>query len=155
TTVAELRRRVRRRLLQEHELALDPTFFIAVREQLPRVTRVRVRPKRGVGLNELTQFRYDVTLHVQAEFPVFPAPELGWGPGLSTVADVKQQLETEQPERLVLRRVPNGRIWTELRSAELLARGDGSATIAETLESPQRNDGNDPEAFWRLSEELP
>ena len=60
----ELRARVRQRLAQEEELVVDPVFFMALREHLPRVTQVEIRPKRGHADNELTRFRYQVTLHV-------------------------------------------------------------------------------------------
>jgi amino acid adenylation domain-containing protein len=61
----ELAGRVRERLAQEEELVVDPAFFLALKEHLPRVARVEVRPKRGAARNELTKFRYQVVLHVE------------------------------------------------------------------------------------------
>ncbi len=64
--IGDLRRRVRRRVLEEEELALDPAFFLALAAELPAVRAVEILLKRGRSDNELTRFRYDVALHVAA-----------------------------------------------------------------------------------------
>src|SRR5262249_61221788 len=58
--IHELRRRIRYHLAQEKELALDPTFFLALQQTFPRISQVEVLPKRGRSTNELFTFRYDV-----------------------------------------------------------------------------------------------
>jgi hypothetical protein len=54
---------VKRGSLQEEELVLHPAFFTALRRHLPEIQRVDIQLKRGRYQNELSQFRYDVTLH--------------------------------------------------------------------------------------------
>jgi amino acid adenylation domain-containing protein len=57
-------------LAEEDELVLDPRFFAALAERLPRVSHVQVMPRAGGGESEMARYRYDVVLHVG------PAPEL-------------------------------------------------------------------------------
>ncbi|PAW78567.1 MAG: hypothetical protein B9S32_06495 [Verrucomicrobia bacterium Tous-C9LFEB] len=63
TSREELRRRVAARLEREEELAISPAFFRNLTEFSSRLTRIEIRPRGGVA-NELSQFRYDVVLHV-------------------------------------------------------------------------------------------
>src|SRR3989441_7908084 len=51
---------VERRMSQEEELVIDPSFFRALKQYLTKIGHVEVRLKKGRYLNELTQFRYDV-----------------------------------------------------------------------------------------------
>src|SRR5262249_41651102 len=59
-----LRATVAKRVLQERELALAPSFFTEIVARWPRVRSVRLEAKRGWHTNELTSFRYDVVLEV-------------------------------------------------------------------------------------------
>src|SRR5262249_39341315 len=44
------------------ELVVDPAWFEGLRQQLPSLQAIEVRPRRGRQQNEITQFRYDVVL---------------------------------------------------------------------------------------------
>jgi len=68
---AELPQRVRKRVADEEELILDPAFFAALKEHLPRVSHVEVLPKRGRVENEMTRFRYQVVIQVGEQTPQF------------------------------------------------------------------------------------
>ncbi|MDX9972356.1 MAG: amino acid adenylation domain-containing protein, partial [FCB group bacterium] len=57
TSRAEFADTVRRLLLREEELLIDPGFFHRLRSQIPAITRVAIAPKRGQFHNELTRFR--------------------------------------------------------------------------------------------------
>ena len=63
-TQLELQHHLQQSLGQEEELAIDPTFFLALKQHNPRITIVNIQPKRGRYHNELTRFRYDVILQV-------------------------------------------------------------------------------------------
>ncbi|HEY4426355.1 MAG TPA: amino acid adenylation domain-containing protein [Pyrinomonadaceae bacterium] len=60
----ELQQLVRKRVADEEELILDPAFFAALKEHLPRVSHVEILPKRARVENEMTRFRYQVIIHV-------------------------------------------------------------------------------------------
>jgi len=64
TARLDLQERVRRRMAQEEELVVDPAFFEALEQHVKKIGDVEVRPKRGLYINELTQFRYDVVLRI-------------------------------------------------------------------------------------------
>ena len=57
-------KRIALAIAHEKELVIDPDFFLALRERLPRIGAVDILLKRGRSDNELTHYRYDVVLHV-------------------------------------------------------------------------------------------
>jgi acyl carrier protein len=60
----ELQQLIRKRVADEEELIIDPAFFAALKEHLPRVGHVEILPKRASAQNEMTRFRYQVVIHV-------------------------------------------------------------------------------------------
>ncbi len=123
---ASLDERVRLAVERERELVVDPALFGALRHAEPRIGRVDVEPKRGGAANELTRFRYDVTLHLDG--PDRP-PEPDWVDWADEKLGVRERL-ARGDEPIALRAVPNARV----------------ATDAETPV--------DPEALWREAERL-
>ncbi|HEY0930693.1 MAG TPA: amino acid adenylation domain-containing protein, partial [Gemmatimonas sp.] len=60
----ELQQLVERRLAEDRELSVDPAWFYREMGGVPSVRSIEVQLKPGGYLNELSQFRFDVTLHV-------------------------------------------------------------------------------------------
>jgi amino acid adenylation domain-containing protein len=60
---AEIRHRVQRALLGESELLLAPEFFTSWAGEHVLVAGCDIEVKRGSADNELTRYRYDVTIH--------------------------------------------------------------------------------------------
>ncbi|HLL46090.1 MAG TPA: amino acid adenylation domain-containing protein, partial [Longimicrobiaceae bacterium] len=150
---AALRDRVRRRTTRDKELLLDPELFRALPHRLPRVTGVEVRLKHGRHANEMTRFRYDVLLRVDAGAPPPPAERVRWDeePALEAVA---RRLEREAPEALVVAQVPDARVAGALALLGALA-ADGEAFTAEELRAlaaEREAAAVDPEAFRALAE---
>ena len=73
---AELRRRVEQALRDENELVVHPAFFCELAKAESRVCSLRITPKRGDYRNELSLFRYDVTLRIDGESP--PTSTVVW-----------------------------------------------------------------------------
>ena len=63
-SIEQLKDRIALAIAHEKELVIDPDFFLALREHLPRIGAVDILLKRGRSDNELTRYRYDVVLHV-------------------------------------------------------------------------------------------
>ncbi|MCP4656713.1 MAG: hypothetical protein GY856_14975, partial [bacterium] len=84
--VAELRERIGRLRRREQELVIDPAFFLALQRELPRIREVRIAPKYGRRHNELTRFRYDVTLRLDGIGPETPLGETSGWQGQTTPA---------------------------------------------------------------------
>ena len=155
-TRGELRQRVHTRLSAEKELVVDPVFFLALKERIPRISHVEIRPKRGKADNELSRFRYDVSLHLEAEVKaVGEVRWLDWRKERLSLAEVRAQLGREEPLCLGLRGVPNARVSREVQILEWLASETGPETIGEACKGWDAEvAGVDPQAFWALGEEL-
>ncbi|MET8014779.1 amino acid adenylation domain-containing protein [Streptomyces sp. NPDC005271] len=150
TPDAVLRAETTWRVETENELCLDPRFFGGLTVRWPRVGSVRVLPKRGTADNELTRYRYDVVLTVAGEpgpddgagvGPAGSPPERDWQAEGLDADGLDALLGAEQPDRLVLRGIPNARLAGDLR---LLARISGAAPDAV-------RPGVDPEELCRLA----
>ncbi|MET0400646.1 MAG: amino acid adenylation domain-containing protein, partial [Longimicrobiaceae bacterium] len=149
---ARLRERVRRGMAEEQELLLDPAFFEALRERIPRVGRVEVQVKRGGHDNEVSRFRYDVVLHLDVAAPVV-AEAREWG---GEDPDALRRLLAESPDRpLALLGVPDARTREHVRAQELIAVAGDSATAGELREmlSADGGRGMEPEALFALADE--
>jgi ubiquinone/menaquinone biosynthesis C-methylase UbiE/acyl carrier protein len=163
-TVEQLRQRVRKRVAQEEELVLDPTFFLALKEHLPQVSHVEISPKRGRSDNEMTRFRYQVTIHLKEDAPLCGeargANQTGWldwqREGLS-LCNVRSMLEDSGPDMLALKGVPNARVATDVKALELSREMEGSETVKQLRERLKGlvEQAPDLEAIWALSEKLP
>ncbi|HVR96411.1 MAG TPA: amino acid adenylation domain-containing protein, partial [Thermoanaerobaculia bacterium] len=120
-----LARRIDAAVAADPELVLDPAFFTALRERLPRITHVEVQLRRGRRDNELTRFRYDVVLHIERT----PPDEPDWIEALDLAA-LRERLVREAPEVLAVRGIPNARV------------------------TPATPAGIEPEDLWDLAEAL-
>nr|APZ78679.1 nonribosomal peptide synthetase [Cystobacterineae bacterium] len=109
-----LKGRVARRMAGEEELVLDPGFFWALKQRIPRLSHVEIRPKRGDCLNELTRFRYDVLLHLDT--PPAPASDVAWGPGNVSLPELRARLGREGARRIGLRGIRNARVEAALEA---------------------------------------
>ncbi|NBD17974.1 MAG: amino acid adenylation domain-containing protein [Cyanobacteria bacterium] len=153
----QLQQRVQQRLAQEQELVIDPRFFRALQQYLPEIEQVRIQPKRGRYCNEMTQFRYDVTLQLSpTNQPSAPAITwLDWQEQSLTLNQIRDWLTQNKPERLGLKNVPNARIQTAIQQADLLNRETKPATVAQWQDVLPEGAGIDPETLWSLSDEFP
>ncbi|HEY9297493.1 MAG TPA: methyltransferase, partial [Phormidium sp.] len=66
-TREQLQQRVEMQMFQETELVIDPVFFSALKQRFSQISHVQIQLIRGHHHNELTQFRYNVILHIGAE----------------------------------------------------------------------------------------
>ncbi len=157
---AALSQRIDQAVRQEEELVVDPDFFLALRQKIPGISRVEIQLKRGRERNELTRFRYDVTLHVgEAAKPAPAPPQLDWSKLNLTPASLREILTRTEPEVLVLTKVPNARIEEEIAVRRILERQDDSipsaAALREILAEEFRANGVEPEDLWKIEEDLP
>ncbi|NJO00165.1 MAG: amino acid adenylation domain-containing protein, partial [Anaerolineales bacterium] len=159
---AQLQQRVQRHLAREVELLIDPAFFEALSHPLPTISRAQIQLKRGRYHNELTKFRYDVTLHVgstpsDSAQEVEPLPELDWETDGLSLTTVAQHLAATQPASLILRRVPNARLLADLKTVTILHQSARPATagdIRQLIQAIPPQAGIEPEAVWSLAAEL-
>lgn len=145
-------RRVARRVAAERELALDPGFFDAA--GLPRLSGVRVELKRGHSGNEMTKFRYDVSLLVAGPVPRHEQrPVLRWGADVGSLDRLDSLLRNAPPEGVEIRSIPNRRCELERQIWQHAARTSGETTLGAAryaLTEAARCGSVDPEQLWAL-----
>ncbi|WP_315787594.1 MULTISPECIES: non-ribosomal peptide synthetase, partial [unclassified Bradyrhizobium] len=139
---------------RETELAIDPSFFLALQSRLSRITDVEILLKRAEAHNELSRYRYDVVLHVGGGQPAAPARTIDWT--TETLTGVSGILIDERPASLAVLDVPNARLALDLARLQSLDACEPAARsmdLARSIEDRQTM-GEDPEAFWMLGERL-
>jgi amino acid adenylation domain-containing protein len=122
----ELARAVAQRVADERELCLAPAFFRSALARLDAGVLVEVEVKRGPAVNELTRFRYDVTLR-GPERPRPAAPEAVAWRALGSVDAAADRLRGT-PGGLAVTGVPNRRLAAPLALLRLLDEAAPEAT---------------------------
>ncbi|WP_298917451.1 non-ribosomal peptide synthetase [uncultured Nostoc sp.] len=158
-SVTELKHRVQNRIDQEQELLIEPAFFIALQQHLPQISHVQIQIKRGQNCNEMTKFRYDVTLYIHAdeaklERGIQAIYWLDWQQAELTIDDIRQLLVTSKPKILGLRNVPNARVIGDIQVLELLTQEFNNVGELQAILDKNPHIGINPEEFWSLGEEL-
>lgn len=157
-TTQELLQNIHHRIRQEEELTIAPEFFSALPQVLPQISHVQVLIKQGKFQNELTQFRYDVILQVDAT----PTSELDvlwldWQQHNLTIAKVRQRLQEDNPPVLGIRPVPNARVFALIKALELLNGSNCPSTVGElrqSLVNINLHQGVNPEDLRQLADDL-
>lgn len=154
--VAELAAATRQRVAAERELAVAPSFFLALGDEIPGLGSAVIEPKRGRRHNELTRFRYDVTLRTTGSGAgPWPAAR-DWGSEGITIQSLRRELLEAEPEQLHVQRVPNGRTARDAAGLELLGEpGLGTAGDLRRVLDRTAPAGVDPEDLWALSDDVP
>ena len=155
-SVIDLRERVRRNMLQDEQLAIDPALFEVLKADLPRVCDVELQLKRGRYQNETTKFRYDVRLRVGSAAPVSQKQSrLDWSREQLSVAEIRRVMLESRPESLLITSVPNARLISEMDSVELLS-AEGFETVADLRtrsHGATNRAGVDPEEWRAIGDE--
>jgi acyl carrier protein len=149
-------KQVNQSVATEEELLIAPQFFIALKQRFPRISWVEIAPKRGQADNELTQFRYDVTLHLDTDGQKTAISWLNWQRDRFSLGQLQDKLKLEQPEYLGIRDVPNQRLQKALQILDCLENPPGVTTVGELRQLLAKNTGIgiNPEQMWQLGEQL-
>jgi amino acid adenylation domain-containing protein len=162
-TVEQWQQQVRQSVAGEEELVIDPTFFLALKQHFPQIAWVEIQPKRGLAQNELTQFRYDVTLHLepinhQSLFISRPTviTWLNWQLDQLSLPQIQEQLLTQKPELLGVRGIPNQRVEQALKTWEWVENPPEVETVEQLKKilEKQVDTSINPEQVWQLAESL-
>ncbi|MEH1824947.1 MAG: non-ribosomal peptide synthase/polyketide synthase [Nostoc sp.] len=155
-SIEQWQQQVHQSIAGEEELVIDPRFFIALKQRFPQISWVEIQPKRGHSQNELTQFRYDVILHLGADVQTTVVPWLNWQLDQLSFTQIQNQLVEEQPELLGIRRVPNQRVQQALQIWEWLENPPAVETVGQMREllAQQPVTTINPEQFWELGQRL-
>ncbi len=152
-SAGEWRERIWRRRAEEEELAIAPEFFTALRRAVPAISQVEVGLKRGWHRNELTQFRYDVSLAVKTAG--VPPAEPWWRDWreISSVQAIADWVGAGTLPAIGVRGMPNARVTLEVRALEDLSR-DGVEVMTGLDVSAGGTAAIEPEELWELGARL-
>jgi amino acid adenylation domain-containing protein len=155
-TVEQWQQQVHQSVAIEEELVIDPGFFIALQTSFPQIGWVEIQPKRGYAQNELTQFRYDVTLHIGTNVQATAVPWSNWQLDKLSFTQIQNHLKQEQPQLLGIRRVPNQRLQQALQIYQWLENPPGVDTVGQLREilAQQPIYGVNPEQLYQLGQQL-
>ncbi|HEY3324116.1 MAG TPA: amino acid adenylation domain-containing protein [Planctomycetota bacterium] len=147
--------RARRQAIQEGELVLDPDFFTELQLVLPRLAQVKSELKHARYLNEMSRYRYDVTLLFDTGRCAAEHASVDWQNSALSLHALGELLYSERPAALRVRNVPNRRLVNEVYALQLLKEGTAPAHVSELRDMlAQRRGGMNPDEFWRLGETL-
>lgn len=156
-SAAQLADCVMHRTNQEQELVIDPAFFLALQHEEPRISSVRIEPKRGRAHNELTRFRCDITLLVdRAPAKYAEISWHDWSARTWNMNAIRQELENRHTAFWGLRGILNARLEDESHIVPwILARPEGETLrhLNHTL-STWRGQAIDPDALCALAFDL-
>ncbi|HYH98167.1 non-ribosomal peptide synthetase [Hyalangium sp.] len=159
--VRELTAAVARQVAAERELCLSTGFFRKLPAQLGVASQVRIELKRGHAVNELTCFRYDVTLlgaeraRQPGDGEVLPWSAFPGGP--ASLAGLSQVLDrTGATSGLTITGIPNRRLVRPLALVRLLreaAATDIAWEVERRLWEADEATAMDPEDVAALAEQ--
>ena len=154
-SVERLKRRISQAVAEERELVIDPRFFEALCQRLPRLSVADVQLKRGLGTNELTRYRYNVVLGTDEEKDTSEVWEtLEWPTDVQTVAQMESALREHRWGGVRLCSVPNQRLARDAAAQRLIETSEEqleASTLRHQL-SQLQFDAVDPETFWELAQ---
>ncbi|MFB2969192.1 thioester reductase domain-containing protein [Aerosakkonema sp. BLCC-F183] len=117
---------------------------------------MEIQIKRGRYQNELTRYRYDVVLHLgkKTSLAIANPLDLDWQQDNLTLTAIRERIKETNPERLRIKRIPNARMWGDIKAIELLSGAHFRQTVGE-LRSAIELAGIEPEDWWSLQSEIP
>ncbi|PHM30297.1 non-ribosomal peptide synthetase [Xenorhabdus innexi] len=128
--VSTLANRIQRRLQQEPEFLLSPTYFARLPERYPEIGRVDILVKRGIGDNEMLRYRYDVILYKKNEHTVScDGSSFPWY-DFSTLGDLRNLLQAGADQTFGVSAIPNARVKDDFELAEGLRHWPASQMIS-------------------------
>ncbi|MFH8370604.1 amino acid adenylation domain-containing protein [Streptomyces sp. NPDC018031] len=135
----ELARRTRSGMRAERELVLSRDYFADLPQRFPQISRVDITLRDGRYVNEMTRYRYDVTLHIGEDAPpATPAAEKDWQADGLDPAALRAELESVTDRPLRLNGIPNGRLGQVCGrvAAALETTGAGTPDVPESWTDP-------------------
>ncbi|MEV6880724.1 amino acid adenylation domain-containing protein [Streptomyces sp. NPDC051135] len=135
--------RAARRAAEETELLVDPAYFTGLLGRIPGVDRVETALKRGLGANELNDFRYDVIIERGGTAGEPVASYTDWDAEIDGVARLEKRLAELGEDWLAVDGIPNARLQNHLPNP-----ASGQAVHPEQLWELAQTHGLDLQLTW-------
>ncbi len=96
---------------REKELVVVPQLFINFAKILPEISGINVELKQGSYVNELSQFRYDLTIYKNKPFAQLDVDyEVDWQEYRLSLFDMEEIIRTKLHSKLIIRNIVNARL---------------------------------------------
>jgi non-ribosomal peptide synthetase component F/ubiquinone/menaquinone biosynthesis C-methylase UbiE len=154
--VKELQKRVADAMRHEQELVVDPALFTELGRRLAKLGRVEKSLKDGAYDNELSRFRYDVTLRLGDKEEVDePDIWLTWDAAGAWREELRRSLARSPRISVGVHEIPDGRVARFVYAKQLLAAGEAAVTDVAALPMERQTiAGEDPDSVIRLAADL-
>ena len=149
TPLETLRRHIEHAQRQETELAVAPALFASL-----QVGRSEVSLKAGAYDNELSRFRYDVTLTVGNPESLGPAQRwIAWDAAGVWRGALEAALASQPDQSVGVRGVRDARVAAAVEAVRVLQAGT-CADVEQMRAANRTKSGEDPDAVIRLARRL-
>ncbi|MEC9375345.1 MAG: non-ribosomal peptide synthase/polyketide synthase, partial [Pseudomonadota bacterium] len=149
----DLAKQIQDQSSQEEELLIHPSFFVALQTKIPRLNGIRFELKRGDYRNELSCFRYDVSLFIGKPLMKTQPEICDWFSSDLDLSSLKIKLKEIEKHGLLVQEIPDARISKESLLIEKISSVESDVTLKSIhLNSPK--DGVEPEALYQLADSL-
>jgi amino acid adenylation domain-containing protein len=150
----ELRCRIKRSLVREQELCITPDYFRTLPQRISGVSAVKILPKAGRHLNEMTRFRYDVFIYLgNASQSSSGVRREKWNNRLWTefTLNVKQGRRSQ----LAVNNAQSARVHSSLCAQRILWQPGVPETVGalRAMLDEVAGESLDPQEVWDLAEE--
>jgi pristinamycin I synthase 3 and 4 len=151
----ELRQRISKAQQSEEELALDPALFHELGERWQSVGRVTANLKAGDYDNELSRFRYDVTLHIGNKESIADADRwLAWDQDGRWQRELRSILSETPASSVGVRGIKEGRVAPAVAAVALLDSQNTNSTAGDVVAASAATRGEDVNLLTRLASEM-
>jgi pristinamycin I synthase 3 and 4 len=151
--VAELKQRIGQAQRNDKELVVDPALFGEVARRWPKLGRAEVRLKGGGYDNELSRFRYDVSLGLgPKEALASPSRWLAWEAGGAWCRELEAALAAQPGAAVGVRGLRDARVAGGVETARRVGSPEPGLTNAGQLRAACAGvSGEDPERVLGLA----
>ena len=153
--LADLRRRVLQATNSEEELLVDPALFTELALRRQKIGRADAALKAGAYDNELSRFRYDVTLRLGARERVAePESWIVWDEAGTWRQELEKTLAQRPDAAVGVRGVRDGRVASAVEAVSLLRGDRAGISSVDQLKTASVRAGEDPNAVVELARRL-
>jgi amino acid adenylation domain-containing protein len=152
TQLADLRRRVVQEMNAEDELLVDPALFTEMAQCRPKIGRAEAALKAGAYDNELSRFRYDVTLSLgDRENVAEPESWVAWDEAGNWRQELEQVLAKRPGAAVGVRALRDKRVAAAVEAVHLLHAERAGVSSVDQLKRSDSAGGEDPASVVELA----
>jgi amino acid adenylation domain-containing protein len=152
TSLDQLRKRINQSRPAEEELIISPALFQEIGLRWEKIGRVEAALKAGAYDNELSRFRYDVTLQIgKKEKIAEPEHWISWDESGKWRQELQHALAQHPRFSIGLRGIQDSRVAPWVKAVQLLHSTDRALSICGELEAACAHvHGEDPNELIKL-----